>query len=268
MVVSSYPDDIIQVIWVTAVVSYLWQHRSASHLNNNHLDSGRASAPCTVWEWGTELRPRAHPRWWTSAWPSSCVSPGRGPLFGCGWSCTACPSCWGWVGWALQPVPRQPSRRGGRCTAGKRQPGCGSNLAGKKKKNLTSSVHQKDSRHQTGTRRRKRRSQRVTGNFAAVPVRTPVSGQLHPPQQFWCKKWHPPWGEDVRQQAAENNKTLCCRWSRASKSERGLRYECLQPKPAWCLKQLKTDVEPMIIFWVGLGSCTFVVLMYGGTLST
>lgn len=52
------------------------------------------------------------------------------------------------------------------------------------------------------------------------------------------------------------------------KSERGLRYECLQPKPAWCLKQLKTDVEPMIIFWVGLGSCTFVGLMYGGTFST
>lgn len=129
--------------------SYLWQHRSASHLNNNHLDSGRASAPCTALEWGTELRPRAHPRWWTFAWPSSCVSPGRGPLFGCGWSCTACPSCWGWVRWASQPVPLQPSRRGGRCT-GKRQPGCGSNRA--EKNHLTSNGHQ----NIQGTRREPR----------------------------------------------------------------------------------------------------------------
>lgn len=48
----------------------------------------------------------------------------------------------------------------------------------------------------------------------------------------------------------------CCRWSRVRNSERSLHYECLQPKPAWCLKQLRADVEPMIIFWVGLGSST------------
>lgn len=93
------------------------------------------------------------------------------------------------------------------------------------------------------------------GSFAVVPISTPVLEVLS------TLRWR-------RHTAGSKNwqGALCCRWSRVRKSERGLRYECLQPKPAWCLKQLKADVEPMIIFWVGLGGCTLVGLMYGGTL--
>lgn len=62
------------------------------------------------------------------------------------------------------------------------------------------------------------------------------------------------------------DKALCCRRSTVGNSQRSLYYESLQPKPAWCLKQLRADVEPMIIFWVGLGSSTSGTSVYGGIL--
>lgn len=84
-----------------------------------------ASAPCTAWEWGTRPRPHARPQWWTCAWQSSCASPGLCPRFGCGWSCIAFPSCWGWAGSAWCPAPLRPSRRGGQSTSGRRRPALG-----------------------------------------------------------------------------------------------------------------------------------------------
>lgn len=72
------------------------------------------------------------------------------------------------------------------------------------------------------------------------PVR-PVSGVLMSTLRWRC------------QAGSRYDKALCCRYSSVRNSERSLHDECLQPKPAWCLKQLRADVEPMIIFWVGLG---------------
>lgn len=203
-----------------------------------------ASAPCTAWEWGTRPRPHARLQWLTCAWRSSCALPALGPRFGCGWSCIAFPNCLGWAGSAWLPAPLRPSRRGGRSTSGRLRPALDFTPARK--------LAQLD---ELGTRRQWLEQKSIASwqlmagipktagkatNLSVHRVRSPVGvgkGQRPPcgecslVQSSWCDRAFPPGGAE---------------W------ERSLHYECLQPKPARCPKQLRADVEPMIIFWVGL----------------
>lgn len=97
----------------------------------------------------------------------------------------------------------------------------------------------------------------VNHQIMAISGKASVSGPLHQSLQMcWgWDEWCPPWGGDANQQARVWQGTL------QESRVRSLHYECLQTSPVWCFKQLRADVEPMIIFWVGLGSSTLAQLV-------